>query len=443
MTASNHVSQPKAVAIKSVSDRKVSKVEFDNLKSLRRCLSGHKSIMVNLATMVENSEKNGTIHHIIYELAAYDLNVFLTTLPQNLRNERHESASPERTYSAHMWSGDLILESRNLADALDYLHNRLYNTTSISLSHNDFRPENILVVYPDSTDTWERYPVGKWKIADFGLSRVKPKRPPGSKHLHAEEAVPIPPKADITHRIERSVSVSKTVPKRDPGRYTAPELEQKIPQKTDGRSADLWSFGCVLSEVVTYAVKLDCQLVKDFRDALGQPNLPDERFYHHGTKQVKSQFHEYLDSLDSLPVGEHEDCRIPKNTQWIGTCIELVKGIVIADPKKRLGAGEIRDRLRDIDHFMRREKRLWLDNHLHVDTNNVSATESYSPGAANASATESPTEMEEFKLDAGKLNEALSRTPSILISPASHSVTVEKKMILGAEDRGRRQTSPR
>jgi serine/threonine protein kinase len=390
--------------------------------------------MVNLATIVDESKKTGSVYHIVYELAAYDLNVFLTTLPRDQRKIRHETASPERTGSKGMWPGDLISESRNLADALDYLHNRLYDTSSISLSHNDIRPENILVVYPDSTDDVERYPVGKWKIADFGLSRVKPKRLPGSKHLCAEEAVPVPPKADITHRIERSVSVSKTVPKRDPGRYTAPELEQKKPTKTDGRNADIWAFGCVLSEIITYAVNLDCQLVEEFREALGQPALPDHRFYNHITKDVKPQFFDYLDQLPGAANGRH---RTAHGSQWIDSCIDLVKKVVVANPKKRLGAGEIRDILRDIDFSMRGKQNLLPGACLHIDTSNTSLGSTYSPGLAMPSATESPTEITELDLVKG---DPLSRTPSIVVSLAS---SVETKSSVAAEERKRRKTSPR
>jgi serine/threonine protein kinase len=390
--------------------------------------------MVNLATIVDESKKTGCVYHIVYELAAYDLNVFLTTLPLDQRKIRNETAGPERTDSKYMWPGDLILESRNLADALDYLHNRLYNTSSISLSHNDIRPENILVVYPDSTDVPDRYPVGKWKIADFGLSRVKPKRPPGSKHLCAEEAIPIPPKADITHRIERSVSVSKTVPKRDPGRYTAPELDQKKPMKTDGRNADLWAFGCVLSEIITYAVNLDCQLVEDFREVLGQPSRLDHRFYDHVTKDVKPQFFNHLDKLSQMA---HGDDRTAYNSQWVDSCVDLVKNVVVANPKKRLGAGEIRDTLRDIDITMRGKKKLWLDTCLHIDTTNITVGSTYSPGLAMPSATESPTEIKELDLAKG---DPLSRTPSIVVSSAS---SVETRSSVAAEERKRRKTLPR
>jgi serine/threonine protein kinase len=95
--------------------------------------------------------KPNKIYHILYEVAPYDLNDFLTTQSSQLRVRRVETAPLSRKNSINMQSDDLILESRNLADALDYLHNRLYDTKKISLAHNDIKPDN-LVVYPDNTD---------------------------------------------------------------------------------------------------------------------------------------------------------------------------------------------------------------------------------------------------------------------------------------------------
>lgn len=431
-------SQAKAVAIKTVSDKDARKVEFQNLKDLRKCLSNHTRIMVNLATMIEKSSQSGTMYHIVYELAAYDLNVFLTTMPRTLRGKRHATASPERTNSANMWPGDLISESGNLADALDYLHNRLYSESRISLSHNDIKPENILVVYPDSTNVNDHFPVGKWKIADFGLSKVKLKRAPGSKHLSAQEADLTPLQAQRTHRTDRTGSVSKTIPKRDPGQYTAPELDQSTPQKTDSRRADLWSFGCVLSEIVTYAVKLDCQLVENFRESLGksehpdQRDLPDERFYHHDTKEVKSQF---LSHLAKLPGTAHGDRRLPHHTQWIGSCVDLVKSIVVTDPNLRLGANRVRDRLREIDLSMRPERNEWLRDDLARISTDTAYPTAHTPG----SATESPTDIDS---DNGR-DDAFSRTPSICITPPQHTVSESTRGRSSLEDKRRRATAPR
>jgi serine/threonine protein kinase len=439
LNSTDAVQQKRLVAIKSVPDTNAPKVEFDNLTELRGCLSEHTRIMVNLATMLEYSEHGGTMHHIVYELAAYDLNKFLTLPRHSSRQFRHDSASPERTRSKDMWPGDLIQESRNLADALDFLHNRLYDKWggSISLSHNDIRPENILVFYPDSKDTWDRYPVGKWKFADFGLSRVKPRKWARNKHLSVDSAATNLLEVDPTHRDELSTSVSNTTPVRDPGRYTAPELDQKIDplsqikKKEDGRRADLWSLGCVLSEVITYAVKLDSRRVEVFRKELGEPNLPNRRFYDHLTKDVKIQLLSHLDSLPNVALGDKRST----NDLWIRSSIELVKEIVVKDPRQRLQAGEIRDKLGKIDHSMRHDKEFWLERSLAIDTTHMNGNHSPSPARSNGSATSSPEDMD---------MESLSQTPSINLFPAgqSKSVPIMKARTSMASMERRRQTSP-
>ncbi|KAH8731911.1 kinase-like domain-containing protein [Phaeosphaeriaceae sp. PMI808] len=334
--------RPKAVAIKSVDDDKIREQEFENLRKLRGCLSRHKRIMVNMATILMNPPRGKKTYQIIYEVAAFDLNIFLKSPPSKHREKRNDTASLHINDSANIQPYDLILESRNLADALDYLHNRLFNTTKISLAHNDIKPENILVVYPDSTDPTNKYPVGKWKLADFGLSIVKDKKTAGNKHLTGENALPSAVNTQMTHRLEASTSVSKSYPKRPPGRYTAPELDQEDPLKLDGRRADIWSFGCVLAEVLAYAIQPDC--VQEFRDHLEKSTGWESRFYSVSTKEVKSSFHEYL---DGLPAKTQESSK-----QWVEECIKLVKEIVVKAPEGRPKADVIRDKLRDICNSM-------------------------------------------------------------------------------------------
>jgi serine/threonine protein kinase len=426
------------------------KDEFKNLKELRECLSDHKRIMVNLVTMVEKTSQNN-IYHIVYELAAYDLNVFLTHMPQRLRYERHVTPSRERTDSANMWPGDLISESVNLADALDYLHNRLYTKSHtslkshVSLSHNDIKPENILVVYPETTNKHDRFPVGQWKFADFGLSVVKVNRSSGihGKHLSADNAAALNPSQPLqrTHRTERPSSVSQAMPARPPGQYTAPEMDQPTPQLADCRRADVWSFGCVLSEIVTYAVKLDCQLVEEFRNSLGksegpsQRSLPDPHFYDHETKDVKPQF---LNHLDKLPSKAHGDKRIPEDTHWISSCVDLIKGIVRKEPKERLEANKIRAKLSKIDLSMRPEKREWLSHDLTLDLANVDTDPAIS-GQASA-VSQSPTEYDDSDY---ARDEALNRVPSICFHPAEHSMPEITRPRHNGEDERRRATAPR
>ena len=305
-----------------------------------------------------------------------------------------------------MWPIDLMVESLNLADALDYLHNRLFHTSSISLAHNDIKPENVLVFYPDSTDPDVKCPVGVWKFADFGLSRIKDKK--ASMRLSPEWArKPISPKLEVTHR--RTRSVSNTTPKRDPGRFTAPENHQETVTKTGGREADVWSFGCMLSEILAYAMDLNYRHVKGFRKELGRGS-DDWRFYDVNTKCVKPTFSEYLKGLK-----DKRGRILERDGDTIDRCVDLINEIVVADPNNRLEANEIRDELRDIGNGMRSEFK------LHVNT--AIAESSNEPSPANSSATESPEEFSDHPDGTNPFaNHQRTITPTITISEHSHDI---------------------
>ncbi|KAI8933032.1 hypothetical protein NX059_009681 [Plenodomus lindquistii] len=411
-----------AVAVKSISDRTVRKLELRNLRELRSCLSEHKCIMVNIATIIEKSETaTNKIYHLLYDVAAFDLGVFLTNYPTQQRALRKEAGRDGRNDSLNMEAADLFEASSNLADALDFIHNRLHNPEGrISLAHNDIKPENILVVYPDSTDPDHTYPAGLWKLTDFGLSRVKDPHKPTADFLSAE---PFPIITERTHRLKPSASVSKSFPKRPPGTYTAPELDQtgKDPERMDGRRADRWSFGCVLSEVVAYAVQMDPSLVQELQ------NIVTIRFYDVETKKLHSGFQNFLEKLpEKAPVNDRE----PNSSAWITSCTELIRDIVVAEPPdKRLGPGAIRDKLWDITHSIRPYKRSRFHHDLsRIDTNMENGNWSSSPES------ESPIELEDqpqtssvvlsstdSKSENGDSPRKVRRRPTITLTPAAES----------------------
>ncbi|GME22700.1 hypothetical protein GTA08_BOTSDO09455 [Neofusicoccum parvum] len=150
----------KLVALKRLYKKGVPDKEFTNLAILRKNVSQHNRIMVNIATIASASH-----YDILYDVAAYDLNQFLEAAdPRKLH--RLDSADRGHNGSHDYKPADLIKESFHLADALDFLHSRLDGDTSeLACTHNDLKPENILVFFPHNE---ERYPVGQWKIADFG-----------------------------------------------------------------------------------------------------------------------------------------------------------------------------------------------------------------------------------------------------------------------------------
>ena len=103
-----------------------------------------------------------------------------------------------------------------LATALNEMHSYRLLEQDLELlgCHHDLKPNNILIFGR------------RWTLADFGLSRLAP-----------------------------TSQGSKTQFKDCLGDYFAPEcLDGEWSQQKIGRASDIWSFGCVISEVMTFSL---------------------------------------------------------------------------------------------------------------------------------------------------------------------------------------------
>lgn len=385
-------------------------VEFENLKSLRTCLSQHSRIMVNIATIIHKLSSGSKVHLILYDLAAYDLYTFLNKRPglhEEERFRRHDSGPSKRNNSHHWWAGDLIKESKNLADALHFLHDRLYSGHNLSLVHNDLKPDNILVFYPDSETPDEKYPVGQWKIADFGLAKIKKKRekqpverqsPPRATNASYSAALGADSlDVDITHRRTQSLSardISVTPAKRDAGRYTAPEIEVEGKSQQYPKSGDVWAFGCILSEVLAYAIAP--HLVVELREECEKPHCLDQRFYDVETKTVKPTVKAWLRDLPNRyqahPTTPREGQTV-KSTSWVTSCVELIQNVLETVPEKRFSAGTIRDALNKIEGQMDRETKFTLTDRVASANSSAVVKDCHSRSIHRYEFSESPTSI--------------------------------------------------
>ncbi|KAF2738922.1 kinase-like protein [Polyplosphaeria fusca] len=379
--------QDRAVAVKIVPASSVAPMEFENLKSLRRCLVRHKNIMVNIATIIREHAE-GHVYHILYDLADFDLEEFLTTDWRKNRCKRQGMAPPGRNNSHEVWPGELLKQSRNLADALDFLHNRLWDEDKVSLVHNDLRPQNILVYYLDSPNQADKYPVGMWKIADFGLAKIKDQRGESpdlgsrgfsSSHLSPHHARSNSAEQSLTHR-----RLSLTSAKRPAGRYTPPEVKDFLDQ-LNARMGDVWGFGCVLAEVVAYAA-VGYQEVDAMRKAC--ESAKEDRFFDAESKQLKETF---IAWLKDLPGKQHQKER---RVQWLRPCTDLITDILKPKAEERLSPRQIRDRLHDVlEKHLKPNKDLWLEP---LDTSSVSGPGSESGYSASPKEMDSADAFDEF-----------------------------------------------
>ncbi len=154
------------------------------------------------------------VHSLIFPVAEYDLRKLL------------ESDKPSNFQFQH----DYLFALCGLASALEKLHDFSYKELDVELigCHHDLRPHNVLIQD------------GKLLLADFGLSNLK-----------------------------EIVEGSNTPWKKGDNRYLAPECEDAErgfqPGKV-GRKSDIWSFGCILAELVTYMME-GCEGVSQFEKA--------------------------------------------------------------------------------------------------------------------------------------------------------------------------------
>ena len=131
----------------------------------------------------------------------------------------------------------LVEEAHQLASALKWLHEdlRIFGSFKRYLAHMDLKPANILLVSDD------RSPAGKWMLSDFGISSF-------DKETNAR-AADTPSIRDVGHRLTSWGFQDVTV--RGHGPYQPPEVNL---MGVDSRKCDVWSFGCILCEVLAFAI---------------------------------------------------------------------------------------------------------------------------------------------------------------------------------------------
>jgi hypothetical protein len=169
---------------------------------------------------------------------------------------------------------DIFFALCGLASALERTHDLFLEADKHGLDfegigyHHDFRPQNILV----SGNTF--------LLADFGLAKLKP--------------------AD---------SKSETGYKVGAGDYIAPEcMDENFVSGTVGRAIDVWAFGCLLTEIITFT-KLGKKGLEQFRKERLSPNCTgwNTQEFFFSVDQVKPSIISWIESLraqSSPPVLE-------------------------------------------------------------------------------------------------------------------------------------------
>jgi ankyrin repeat protein len=230
----------------------------------------------HIVRLVGSYTQGRTFAILLYPVAQYDLSKFLKNI---------ETALTNRAMSSDQYMAVVSLESffQCLVDAMQYIHR---NTTI----HMDIKPRNILI---------KRCPGYRYDhkvyITDFGISR----------HF-----------SPLEHSQTDSVTAMTRM-------YCAPEVSD---QEKRGRSADIFSLGCVFLEMVTI---LCCHLLDDFVDF----RCSDSGESFHANL---SKVHEWANSLafnDPFITIERRAslAKLERHQHLIG----LIKAMLNADPANR------------------------------------------------------------------------------------------------------------
>ncbi|RAH81793.1 kinase-like protein [Aspergillus japonicus CBS 114.51] len=207
--------------------------ELANLQNLKSSLTNQAHILQHLTTI-----SHGPQYYILFPYAELgDLDQFLLDGAglYDFR-QRFPLIAPHSTPDNYK---PLLYQCWALASALDWLHNGIkIKTRDIKCAHMDLKPDNILIM-KDSSST-----VGKWVISDFGISVAEHDRHSRAHALSIRD-------------LYREVTIDRlAVPQL--GTYQPPEgIHMKgdsIETEGAGRRSDVWSFGCVFSEVLAWAI---------------------------------------------------------------------------------------------------------------------------------------------------------------------------------------------
>jgi len=285
--------------------------------------------MLHVATI-----KHGRKHYILLPYAEYgDLELFLHCG----RGPEGEMKYNFKERFSNVHSSDVTLPLLRqcwfITDALKWLHGGITlekSSGTVLCTHMDLKPANILIQH-DSESM-----VGKWMISDFGISVLKEEAP--------QEDAGVVSIYDYYSQLTMS-----SLPKRQEGTYQAPEVKLSEEaskqrshltpdQKGIGRRSDIWSYGCIFSEVLAFALGRD-RFVCEFQAARkGQDG--NDYFYvektnqRHvkvpGTRPKEYQVHpnvlQWLDNLRGTPINPQ---------RWVDCYVETIKQILIVDTQKR------------------------------------------------------------------------------------------------------------
>ena len=278
--------------------------------------------MIHLATLIRGNEFN-----IFFPWADLDLHDFIYEEQDQFAYLKYPSA--------------LVHEASNLADALDFLHEkiRIPGGRNISCVHMDLKPENIVVRVESSLNSM------RWMITDFGISTMREPALIDPNRL----AIPEDLRA-LNSAGDVAANLTGFTPRRNPGPFQAPEV-QEADSRLVGRKSDVWSLGCILSLILALATGRSTA-VRAFDQARREDPYAENYFYrraqnipteHHQRWEVNHKVLQYLRDL-----AENQDA----DREWISSFVDLILKTLDVDIGQRPWAAEVYGRLGTVSYLI-------------------------------------------------------------------------------------------
>ncbi|KAB8227116.1 uncharacterized protein BDW43DRAFT_257331 [Aspergillus alliaceus] len=285
----------------------------------------HRNIMVALASL-----QYGSTYSLFFPLASCNLWEYLNGVGA-------EDRLPPSTWEE---KGSIYGRGVTLAGALAFLHHEFRNQRLelYSCYHLDLKPHNILVfnAYTDSET---------WKITDFGLSRVKGRGLDGDEDV--ELVMPILRRAQKRARHLREPS---TMNRRGEGTYLAPECS--LPNGRVSSASDVWSFGCIISLVMTYIDFGHSGVVAFARERRRQDHGDSFYFIRHGKPKLSSVIAGWFDKLK----GRARASPFAMEQEVVRRTLDfLQQGVLNPIRDRRVSSKEVEDTLTSIGHLFHRK----------------------------------------------------------------------------------------
>ncbi|KAL2039674.1 hypothetical protein N7G274_007533 [Stereocaulon virgatum] len=318
------------VACKRIDSRRkaslqMGELELKNLDLIRRRHLHHLNIAQSIAAI---STTLPSQIFILFELAICDLEFFIQR--QGAVGIGPLSCIP------------LLEQMYWLCDALLFIHESLgrhvdATKSNMAFCHLDIKPANILIYKSEEIPRYAR-DVGTWKMTDFGIAGENELRPISKRG------------GNTTWTLTDSHHMT--------GMFSAPEHFH--PEMKVGRSADVWSLGCVMF-LVTMLGYAPNTLEKMYRKDDGGLMA---RSTNDTSNATNDRFYRLSDHSDEPLSGE----RNPHVTAWLqkaekecqGKCDEPLFGLIrdemlCKDPRKRVEMSGVLARLHPILKDLRQE----------------------------------------------------------------------------------------